>query len=240
MMAASGRVALVTGAGTRIGRASALALAEDGWSLVLAGLDLPALQETGDMTREFETATLVVECDIRDEDQVLALFDATEQRFGRLDLLFNNAGHFGTTDSLEDITLEKWRATVDTNLTGTFLCTRSAFALMKRQRPMGGRIINNGSLSAHVPRDNAVAYTATKHAITGLTKSASLAGRDYDIAVGQLDVGIAVANPDLESMTQMEVGDVSEALRFMANLPISSNVFSMILTPTKMRFIGRG
>ena len=239
-MANSDRVGLVTGAGTRIGRASALSLARDGWSLVLAGLDTPPLEETEELVREHGNATLVIKCDIRDEDQVLAMFDATEQRFGRLDLLFNNAGHFGTTDSLEDINLDAWRTTVDTNLTGTFLCTRSAFALMKRQRPMGGRILINGSLSAHVPRDNAVAYTATKHALTGLTKSASLAGRNYDIAVGQLDVGIAVANPDLEGMTQMEVGDVSEAVRFMASLPLGSNVFSMILTPTKMRFIGRG
>ena len=150
------------------------------------------------------------------------MFQATEERFGHLDLLFNNAGHFGTFDPLEDINLDAWRTTVDTNLTGTFLCTRSAFALMKRQQPMGGRIINNGSLSAHVPRENAVAYTATKHAITGLTKSASLDGRKYNIAVGQLDIGVATANPDVDGMTQMEVSDVGEALRFMANLPLGA------------------
>lgn len=239
-MAQSGRIGLITGAGTRIGRATAIALAKDGWTLVLAGLDTPPLEETAELAQAEGATTLVLQCDIRVEEQVLAMFRATEEHFGRLDLLFNNAGHFGTFDPLEDIELEKWRTTIDTNLTGTFLCMRSAFALMKRQDPMGGRIINNGSLSAHVPRENAVAYTATKHAMTGLTKSGALDGRKYNIAVGQLDIGVAVNNPDLDSGTQMELADVAQAVRYMASLPNSSNVFDLLLVPTKMPWVGRG
>jgi NAD(P)-dependent dehydrogenase (short-subunit alcohol dehydrogenase family) len=233
------KVAVITGAGSGIGRAGAISLASAGWSIVLAGRRPGALEESASLLQGSDH--LIVECDVSDEEAVASLFDATRSRFGRLDLLFNNAGHFGTRDLLEEISIEAWRTTVDTNVTGTFLCTREAFKIMKSQDPMGGRIINNGSISAHSPRENTVAYTATKHAITGLTKSASLDGRKYDIAVGQIDIGnastAAVADPD---WLRMNVDDVGEAIRYMAELPLSANVLFMTVMATKMPFVGRG
>lgn len=239
-MAERSKVAMITGAGSGIGRMSARALAADGWSLVLAGRRPAAIEETAQLLDD-AAECLVVPCDIRDEAEVDSLFAATEKRFGRLDLLFNNAGSFGSRDLLEDVGIDVWRAAVDTNVTGTFLCTRAAFRLMKRQDPKGGRIINNGSISAHSPRENSVAYATTKHAITGLTKSASLDGRKYDIAVGQIDIGNAVERPNPESgWTQMGVEHIGDAIRYMADLPLDANVLFMTVMASKMPFVGRG
>jgi NAD(P)-dependent dehydrogenase (short-subunit alcohol dehydrogenase family) len=237
-----GKVALITGAGSGIGKATALTFIADGFRVVLAGRHREGLDEVARAGAAGQT--LVCETDVSNPDEVRRLFEATRATFGRLDVLFNNAG-VGTPlgVNLEDLTFEQWRQVVDTNLTGAFLCTQQAFRIMKDQTPRGGRIINNGSVSAHVPRVNSAPYTASKHGITGLTRSASLDGRKYDIAVGQIDVGntateLAAKLPQPEPM--MDVQDVASSVLHMAKLPLSANVQFMTLLPPKMPYIGRG
>jgi NAD(P)-dependent dehydrogenase (short-subunit alcohol dehydrogenase family) len=247
------KVAIVTGAGTGIGKAVSLALLADGWRVVLAGrrqalLEAAVAQAGADAQRALAHAT-----DVRDPASVGALFERTEQAFGRLDLLFNNAGLGIPGAALEDVTFEQWQDLVAVNLTGAFLCTQQAFRLMKRQQPRGGRIINNGSISAHAPRPNSAPYTSTKHAITGLTKSTSLDGRRYDIACGQIDIGNALtemasamttgvtqANGQTAIEAVMDVRHVANAVVHMASLPLEANVQFMTVMATKMPFVGRG
>ena len=245
------RVALVTGAGSGIGRAVAVALHADGYSVALAGRRAAELERTAAMAND-PARMLSFPTDVTQSGQVAALFDRIKQTFGRLDVLFNNAG-IGVGGPIEDITDEQWNAAVAVNLTGAFLCSREAFRLMKSQLPRGGRIINNGSLGAHVPRPNSAPYTATKHAIVGLTKSLSLDGRNYDIACGQIDIGNA-ATEMTERMTsgvlqadgtrkpepRFDVKLVADAVLYMANLPLEANVQFMTVMATKMPFIGRG
>ena len=245
-------VAVVTGAGSGIGRAAALALADRGWSVVLAGRRAEPLAQTRDLAAD--PARLHVQAtDVSDRDQVEALFDGAVARFGRVDLLFNNAGIGAPPVPLEDLSLEDWRRVVDVNLTGAFLCLQAAFRRMKAQEPQGGRIINNGSISAQVPRPRSVAYTATKHAMTGLTRQASLDGRAYNIACGQIDIGNAAtemtarmsrgvlqADGSVAPEPTMDVGAVAEAVAYMAGLPLSANVQFMTVMATAMPFIGRG
>ncbi len=247
------KVALVTGAGSGIGRASALALMKDGFDMALAGRRKEPLEEVAREGQAMGRKTLVVPTDISNPEQIRALFAKVKETFGRLDLLFNNAGIGAPAVPLEDLPLEKWQAAVSTNLTGPFVCTQEAFKIMKAQTPRGGRIINNGSISAHTPRPFTVAYTATKHAITGLTKSTALDGRAYDIACGQIDIGNAVS-PLTERMAQgvmqpdgtmkpearMAVEDVGRAVSYMASLSLESNVLFMTVKATKMPFEGRG
>jgi NAD(P)-dependent dehydrogenase (short-subunit alcohol dehydrogenase family) len=236
------KVALITGAGSGIGKATALAFLADGFRVVLAGRHREGLDEVARSAREGQA--LVIETDVTDPGQVRAMFEAARGKFGRLDVLFNNAGvgvPFGV--NLEDLSYEQWRAVIDTNLTGAFLCTQQAFRLMKDQNPRGGRIINNGSISAHVPRANSAPYTASKHGITGLTKSTSLDGRKYDIACGQIDIGNALTElatrlPQAEPM--MDVKHVADAVLMMAKLPPEANVQYMTILPPKMPYIGRG
>jgi NAD(P)-dependent dehydrogenase (short-subunit alcohol dehydrogenase family) len=241
------KVAIVTGAGSGIGRAVSLGLVRSGWSVTLAGRRANVLEETA--TLADAGATLVQPTDVADPDSVDALFDAAKARFGRVDLVFNNAGTGAPPTPIEEHSIEHWRRVVDVNLTGAFLCTRAAFRLMKDQDPRGGRIINNGSISAHAPRPRSIAYTATKHAITGLTRSTSLDGRAYDIACGQIDIGNAatdmtramakgVSQPD-GSMRVEPTMDV-QAVVYMAGLPLSANVQFMTVMATQMPFIGRG
>ncbi len=245
------KVAIITGAGTGIGRAVSLALLREGWSVVLAGRRAPQLEETADLAQGGEA--LVQPADVADEASVDALFAAAKDRFGRLDLLFNNAGTGAPPTALEDHALDHWKRVVDVNLTGAFLCTRAAFRLMKVQDPRGGRIINNGSISAHAPRPRSIAYTATKHAITGLTRSTSLDGRAYDIACGQIDIGnaetlmtqaiakgVPQADGSLKPEPVMDVAAVADAVLYMAGLPLSANVQFMTVMATKMPFVGRG
>jgi NAD(P)-dependent dehydrogenase (short-subunit alcohol dehydrogenase family) len=247
----SSKIALITGAGSGIGRASAVALAENGWSVVLAGRRKDALEETAAMFPA-GAQSLVVPTDVTKPDQIRALFAATKGRFGRLDLLFNNAG-LGAGAPIEELELERWQTVVDTNLTGSFLCTQEAFKIMKDQDPRGGRIINNGSISAHAPRPNSAAYTSTKHAITGLTKSTSLDGRKYDIACGQIDIGNALtplasrmtrgvpqANGEVMVEPVMDVKYVADSIVYMAGLPLDANVQFLTVMATKMPFVGRG
>ncbi len=247
------KVAIVTGAGTGIGRCTALALLREGYSVVLAGRRKEPLETTVQEARPFGANALIVPADVSDPASVRALFARTKQAFGRLDLLFNNAGSGAPPVPLEDLTFEQWKSVVDVNLTGTFLCTQEAFRLMKSQVPRGGRIINNGSISAHVPRPNSAPYTATKHAITGLTKATSLDGRKYDIACGQIDIGNAAtemavpmkrgilqANGDIVVEPTLDVDHVARAVVHMASLPLDANVQFMTLMATKMPFIGRG
>ncbi len=250
-MSTDGKIALVTGAGTGIGRAVALALSRAGYAVVLAGRRLEALEETAAGAEG--RPTLAVPTDVAEPDSVKALFAQTRERFGRLDLLFNNAGTGTPPVPIEELTYEQWRRAVDTNLTGAFLCTQEAIRIMKAQSPRGGRIINNGSISAHAPRPNSAPYTATKHAITGLTKSTSLDGRAFDIACGQIDIGNAVS-PMTERMTQgvmqpngtvaveprMDVEHVAGAVVYMASLPLEANVQFLTVMATTMPFIGRG
>jgi len=247
-----GRIAIVTGAGSGIGRAAALALLGDGWSVVLAGRRLEPLeqvaQESGAGARAFAVST-----DVSNADSVQALFAAAVERFGRVDLLFNNAGVGNPPGPFEDWTPEQWQGVVDINLTGMFFCIQQAFRTMKAQTPMGGRIINNGSISATAPRPNSAAYTATKHAVEGLTKTASLDGRKYDIAVGQVDVGNAMtelaarmakgvpqANGELAIEPLIDVKIVGQSVLYMANLPLEANVLFHTIMATKMPFVGRG
>jgi len=236
------RVALITGAGSGIGKSTAQVFIADGFAVVLAGRErdkLDAVAKAGG-----DAQTLVAECDVTRPDDVTALFAATREKFGRLDVLFNNAGVGAPLGvMLEDLTFEQWRRVIDTNLTGAFLCTQAAFRIMKAQQPHGGRIINNGSISAHVPRANSAPYTASKHGITGLTKSTSLDGRKYDIACGQIDIGnalteLAMALPQAEPM--MDVRHVAEAVLHMAKLPLDANIQFMTILPPKMPYIGRG
>src|SRR4051812_40499214 len=236
------RVALITGAGSGIGKATALAFLRDGFRVVLAGRHLDTLAAVQAEAGAHENS-LTMRVDVSDPTEVRALFDATREKFGRLDVLFNNAGTNAPFLPLEDMPYEKWREVIDTNLTGTFLCTQQAFRLMKDQTPRGGRIINNGSISAHTPRPNSAPYTASKHAITGLTKSTSLDGRKYDIACGQIDIGNAVTElgsrlPQAEPM--MDVNHVANAVLQMAKLPLEANVQFMTILATKMPYIGRG
>jgi NAD(P)-dependent dehydrogenase (short-subunit alcohol dehydrogenase family) len=247
------KVALVTGAGSGIGRAIAIQLCRDGYSVALAGRRRTALEETAKLSGAEEGGTLVFPSDVSNPDDVAALFSAIDAGFGRLDLLFNNAGIFTPAASLEDVSLEHWRAAIEVNLTGAFLCTQHAFKLMKRQQPRGGRIINNGSISAHVPRPRSATYTTTKHAITGLTKITSLDGRQYDIACGQIDIGnastdmtekmqrgILQANGTVAVEPTMDVQHVARAVSYMASLPLDANVQFMTVMATNMPFIGRG
>jgi NAD(P)-dependent dehydrogenase (short-subunit alcohol dehydrogenase family) len=247
------KVAIVTGAGTGIGRSVALAFLKDGYRVALAGRRKDLLEQTAKDSGAGERA-LVVSTDVADQKAVQALFAATKQKFGRLDVLFNNAG-IGTPGSimLEDLTLDQWQGVVNTNLTGMFLCTQEAFRIMKSQDPRGGRIINNGSISAHAPRPNSAPYTSTKHAVTGLTKSTSLDGRKYDIACGQIDIGnantplaarmaggVPQANGQIAAEPLMDVDQVGAAVLHMANLPLETNVQFMTIMATKMPFVGRG
>ncbi len=252
-MGESNRVAVITGAGSGVGKYSALALLEDGFSVALAGRRQEALESTVADAGPLGANTLVVPTDVGNPEAISALFQKTKERFGRLDLLFNNAGSGAPAIPLEDLTYEQWKAVVDVNLTGAFLCTQEAFRMMKSQDPMGGRIINNGSISATTPRPNSAPYTSTKHAMTGLTKATSLDGRKYNIACGQIDIGNA-ATPMTERMTQgvmqahgtveveprMDVNDVARAVVYMANLPPEANVLFMTIMATQMPFVGRG
>jgi len=247
------KIAIVTGAGSGIGRAVAVALAHQGYSVVLAGRRKELLEATALETRQANSQTLAVTADVSDPASVRELFAKTKDAFGRLDLLFNNAGTSGRAIPLEDLTQEQWRSIVDTNLTGTFLCTQEAFKLMKSQEPRGGRIINNGSISAHSPRPNSAPYTASKHGVTGLTKVTSLDGRKYDIACGQIDIGnastemvqrmkkgVPQANGTVAVEPTMDPADVARAVVYMASLPLDANVQFMTVMATKMPFIGRG
>jgi len=245
------KVALVTGGGSGIGRATAHALAAEGWSVVVAGRRREALEAT--VAQGPARAMLPVVCDVTDPASVAALFAATKERFGRLDLLFNNAGTGAPPMPLEDLSLDHWRRVVDTNLTGAFLCAQHAIRLMKAQDPRGGRIINNGSISAHSPRPNSAPYTATKHAITGLTRSIALDGRQHGVACGQIDIGNAATQmtaPMARGMPQasgaiaaeptMDVADVARAVVTMAGLPLEANILFMTVMATNMPFVGRG
>jgi NAD(P)-dependent dehydrogenase (short-subunit alcohol dehydrogenase family) len=248
------KVALVTGAGSGVGRGVTLALLRDGYSVALAGRRQEALEETVSEAGEAGERALVVPTDLRDPEAIRALFAQTQAAFGRLDVLFNNAGVvLKGTHLLEELTYEQWQAMVETNLTAAFLCTQEAFKLMKTQTPMGGRIINNGSVSAQAPRPNSAPYTATKHAITGLTKSTALDGRKYNIACGQIDIGNALtentakmadgilqASGALAPEPTMDMEHVAQSVLHMANLPLDANVLFMTVMATKMPLVGRG
>jgi NAD(P)-dependent dehydrogenase (short-subunit alcohol dehydrogenase family) len=252
-MGSHNKVALVTGAGTGVGKAAALALLKDGYRVALAGRRKEPLERTAADAGAAGKQALVVPTDIGKPEEVRALFAKTRQEFGRLDVLFNNAGMGAPAIPMEDITYEQWMAVVSVNLTGMFLCTQEAIRIMKDQDPRGGRIINNGSISAHAPRPFSAPYTATKHAVTGLTKSTALDGRKHDIACGQIDIGNAatemtermtkgVPQPDGTTMIEprMDVMHVGEAVLHMANLPLETNVLFMTIMASKMPFVGRG
>jgi len=247
------KVALITGATAGIGKASALALAAAGWDVVLAGRRKELLDQVAAEAQKLGAKAAGVVTDVGDPASVKALFDVVRQQFGHLHLLFNNAGVGAPPINLEDLTYAQWKAVVDTNLTGSFLCTQEAFRIMRDQNPIGGRIINNGSISAYAPRPNSIAYTSTKHAVTGLTKSASLDGRKYNIAVGQLDIGnadtdmggrmkagVPQANGQIAPEAVMDVKHVADAVVHMASLPLDANVLFMTVMATKMPFVGRG
>ena len=251
-MGASGRVAIVTGAGTGIGKSAALALLKEGYRVALAGRRREPLEQTAAASGAGERA-LVVPTDVADPAAVRALFARAKEAFGRLDVLFNNAGMGAPAVPLEDLTYEKWKQVVDVNLTGLFLCTQEAFRVMKSQDPRGGRIINNGSISAHAPRPNSAPYTATKHAVTGLTKSTALDGRKYDIACSQIDIGNArtelaarmakgVLQADGTTAVEplMDVEHVGRTVAYLASLPLDVNVLFTTIMATKMPFVGRG
>jgi NAD(P)-dependent dehydrogenase (short-subunit alcohol dehydrogenase family) len=252
-MRSSGKTAIVTGAGSGIGRAAALALLNDGWSVVLAGRRREALEQTQAEAVSAAVRALCFPADVSDPAAVAGLFETTKQSFGRLDLLFNNAGAGAPPVPLEDLTIEQWRRVIDVNLTGAFLCTQAAFRLMKSQTPRGGRIINNGSISAHTPRPLSAPYTASKHAITGLTKSTALDGRQYNIACGQIDIGnaqtemtarmktgVLQANGEVAVEPTMDVAHVASAVLYMASLPLDANVLFLTVMATAMPFVGRG
>ena len=247
------RISLVTGAGTGVGKAASLALAADGWTVVLAGRRPEPLEEVASTIRADGGTALAVPTDASDPAAVKALFATARETYGRLDLLFNNAGTNAPGIPLEDLSFEQWSTVVNINLTGVFLCTQEAFRIMKDQTPRGGRIINNGSISAHVPRPNSAPYTATKHAVTGLTRSTSLDGRKYDIACGQIDIGNALTDmaarmargvPQADGSTRieavMDVENVGRTIAYMANLPPEANAQFVTVMATKMPFIGRG
>jgi len=246
------KIAIVTGAGTGIGKTAALALLQDGWYVALAGRRAQPLK---DLAHDSGHATqcLVVPTDVANPDSVKALFSETIKTWGRVDLLFNNAGVGAPPVPLDELTIEQWRNVVDINLNGMFYCLQQAFAIMKKQQPMGGRIINNGSISAYAPRPNSIAYTSTKHAVTGLTKTAALDGRAFSIAVGQIDIGnagtemaapmargIKQANGDVKPEPLMDVEHVGQSILYMANLPLSANVLFHTVMATNMPFVGRG
>ncbi len=246
------RIAIVTGAGSGVGKAAALALLKDGWYVALAGRRKDVLEKTAQESGAGERA-LCVPTDVAKQDSVKALFAAVKQKWGRVDCLFNNAGVNAPGSSFEELTLEKWQYVVDINLTGMFLCMQEAFKVMKEQSPRGGRIINNGSISAHAPRPGSAPYTATKHAVTGLTKSGALDGRKYDIAVGQIDIGnartemaermakgVPQADGEIKVEPLMDVAHVGQAVAHMAGFPIETNVLFMTIKATKMPFEGRG
>jgi NAD(P)-dependent dehydrogenase (short-subunit alcohol dehydrogenase family) len=252
-MDTSAKIAVVTGAGSGIGRATAHALFEVGWTVVLAGRRREMLEETAALAEAPPPRTLVVPTDVRDPAAVAALFGRVKETYGRIDLLFNNAGTSTRGIPFEDLTFEQWSDVVATNLTGSFLCAQHAFRMMKRQQPQGGRIINNGSVSAHVPRRNSTPYASTKHALTGLTRSLSLDGRQYNIACGQIDIGNAATtrNEDtargrlqatgrVEAEPRMDVHDVAKGVVYMASLSLEANVQFMTVMATKMPYIGRG
>ena len=252
-MTATNKIALVTGAGSGIGLATARRLLQNGYSVVLTGRRQAPLDALADEARQRGEDALAVPCDVSDAASVAALFDTIRERYGRLDVLFNNAGRGGPPVEIDELSVEDWRAVVGINLNGVFFCTRAAFGMMKTQSPRGGRIINNGSISAHAPRPNSIAYTSTKHAITGLTKSVSLDGRKYDICCGQIDIGNAAtemaarmaagvpqANGDIAIEPLMDVELVADAVLHMANLPLSANVQFMTIMASKMPFVGRG
>jgi NAD(P)-dependent dehydrogenase (short-subunit alcohol dehydrogenase family) len=245
------KIAVVTGAGSGIGAAVATALGSDGWTVVLAGRRRSRLEELAAANPDLSLDA--VPTDVTNEESVRNLFDITTTRHGRVDLLFNNAGMGAPPRELDEIPLQEWRDVVNVNLTGVFLCTREAFRVMRRQQPQGGRIINNGSISAHAPRPQSIAYTATKHAITGLTKSTALDGRPYDIACGQIDIGNAATDMTTETAAgvlqadgsvraepRMRAMDVARAVVYMASLPLDSNVAAITVMATKMPFLGRG
>jgi NAD(P)-dependent dehydrogenase (short-subunit alcohol dehydrogenase family) len=251
------RIALVTGAGSGIGLACAAALLTDGWRVVFTGRRAEALTaaiaQAGDPWGDIAERALAVPCDVGDEVSVEALFDTVRARFGRLDLLFNNAGISSPVLTPDELDSASWRRAVDTNLNGAFFCLSQAFKLMRAQSPMGGRIINNGSISAHAPRPGSIAYTATKHAITGLTRAAALDGRPFDIAVGQIDIGnvasdmtermvkgVPQADGSIKPEARMDVSSVSDSFMAMARLPLGANVLFMTVMATKMPFVGRG
>jgi NAD(P)-dependent dehydrogenase (short-subunit alcohol dehydrogenase family) len=257
-MGTSGKIAVITGAGSGIGRASAHALLEAGWNVVLAGRRRDMLEETAALAPISKAAavpprTLAVPTDIRDPAQITELFAAVKNTYGRIDLLFNNAGISTRGIPFEELTYEQWTDVVAVNLTGSFLCAQHAFRMMKAQDPQGGRIINNGSVSAHVPRRNSIPYASTKHALTGLTRSISLDGREYNIACGQIDIGNAATtrNEDtargrlqatgrVEAEPRMDVRDVAKGVVYMASLSLDANVQFMTVMATKMPYIGRG
>jgi len=247
------KIAIITGAGTGIGKQTTLAFLKAGYRVVLAGRREDPLQETVTEANVDASHTLIVPTDVSDPTAVKNLFEQTQKTYGHLDVLFNNAGFGAPGILLEDLPLDKWQAVVNTNLTGTFLCTQEAFKIMKDQDPQGGRIINNGSISAHVPRPNSAPYTATKHAITGLTKSASLDGRKYNIACGQIDIGNALTKmsqglqkgslqPNGETMVEpmMDAENVAQAVLYMANLPLKAHIPFLTIPATTMPYIGRG
>ncbi len=247
------KIALVTGAGSGIGRQVAIALCEAGYSVTLAGRREEPLKETAALAGESGSRTLVVPTDVSEPSSVIALFDKTREEFGRLDVLFNNAGVNVPGIPMEDLSVEQWKTVVDINLTGVFLCAQQAIKLMKSQKPRGGRIINNGSISAHVPRPHSAPYTSTKHAVTGLTRCISLDGRKHDIACGQVDIGNALtemaqrmtegvpqANGSVEIEPTMDVKNVASAVVYMASLSLDANVQFMTIMATEMPFIGRG
>lgn len=247
------RVALVTGAGSGIGRAVALGLLEDGYHVVLTGRRPEPLAAVAEAAKAAGRQASAIPADVRDEHSVQALFDEIEQRHGRLDVLFNNAGVNAPAVPMDELPVERWKDVIDTNVTGVFLCARAAFALMRRQNPKGGRIINNGSISAHAPRPFSSPYTASKHAVLGLTKTIALDGREHHIACGQIDIGNALtelsarmtqgvrqANGTMATEPMMDVQHVAKAVRYMAGLPLSTNVLNMTVMASNMPFVGRG
>ncbi|MDO8889230.1 SDR family oxidoreductase [Hydrogenophaga sp.] len=249
----SQRIALVTGAGTGIGRAVALGLLQDGFHVVLTGRRPEPLAEVAAIAEAAGQNALAIPADVRDEHSVQALFDEIEKRYGRLDVLFNNAGVNAPAVPMDELSVAQWRDVIDTNVTGVFLCARAAFGLMRRQTPQGGRIINNGSISAHAPRPFSSPYTASKHAVLGLTKTIALDGRDFNIVCSQIDIGNALtelsarmtkgvrqANGTLATEPMMDVQHVAEAVRYMASLPLSTNVLNMTVMASQMPFVGRG